>query len=66
LSVKQVMSSTRKKDIRQQRLAVLRLEMDYELAVLFEALQDQNQEVQKKSKDKLTKIRDEMVKLQAL
>jgi hypothetical protein len=60
------MSSTRKKDIRQQRLAVLRLEMDYELAVLFEALQDQNQEVQKKSKDKLTKIRDEMVKLQAL
>ncbi|MCP3741782.1 hypothetical protein [Rossellomorea sp. BNER] len=64
--MKQVMSSTRKKDIRQQRLAVLRLEMDYELAVLFEALQDQNQEVQKKSKDKLTKIRDEMVKLQAL
>nr|WP_239587638.1 hypothetical protein [Bacillus pakistanensis] len=66
MSVKQVMSSSRKKDIRQQKLAILRLEMDYELAVLFEALQDENQEVQKKSKDKLTKIRDELVKLQAL
>ncbi|MBM7586677.1 hypothetical protein JOC86_003229 [Bacillus pakistanensis] len=64
--MKQVMSSSRKKDIRQQKLAILRLEMDYELAVLFEALQDENQEVQKKSKDKLTKIRDELVKLQAL
>ncbi|WP_433749354.1 hypothetical protein [Falsibacillus pallidus] len=64
--MKQVMNSSRKKDFDQQRLAVLRLEMDYELAVLFEAIQDKNEDVQNNSKKKLEKIREELLRLKAL
>ncbi|MGM0844444.1 MAG: hypothetical protein ACQEUT_05665 [Bacillota bacterium] len=64
--MKQVMSSTRKKNVHQQRMAVLKLEMDYELAVLFEAMEDKNTAIQVKSKEKLMKIREELLKLKAL
>ncbi|RLQ95898.1 hypothetical protein [Falsibacillus albus] len=64
--MKQVMNSSRKKDYDQQRLAVLRLEMDYELAVLFEAIQEKNEEKQTNTKKKLEKIREELVRLRAL
>ncbi|WP_456271681.1 hypothetical protein [Bacillus sp. AK031] len=64
--MKQVMSSTRKKNVQQQRMAVLKLEMDYELAVLFEAMEDKNTAIQAKTKEKLMKIREELVKLDAL
>jgi hypothetical protein len=64
--MKQVMSSTRKKNVQQQRTAVLKLEMDYELAVLFEAMEDKNTAIQVKSKEKLMEIREELIKLKAL
>lgn len=64
--MKQVMNSTRKKNVQQQRMAVLKLEMDYELAVLFEAMEDKNTAIQAKTKEKLMKIREELVKLKAL
>jgi hypothetical protein len=64
--MKQVMNTSKKRDIQQQRLAVLRLEMDYELAVLFEAMEADNKGIQKKSKEKLMKIREELIRLKAL
>jgi hypothetical protein len=64
--VKQLVNSSRKKDYMKQRLAVLRLEMDYELAVLYEAMQEQDVEKQATSKKKLNHIREELMKLNAL
>ncbi|KSU62370.1 hypothetical protein AS034_09610 [[Bacillus] enclensis] len=64
--MKQVMNTSKKRDVQQQRLNVLRLEMDYELAVLFEAIQTKNKENQSKSKEKLMNIREELIKMKAL
>jgi hypothetical protein len=64
--LKQVMNTSKKRDVQQQRLNVLRLEMDYELAVLFEAIQTKNKENQSKSKEKLMNIREELIKMKAL
>jgi hypothetical protein len=66
IDVKQLINSTKKKTGEQQRKAVLRLEMDYELATLFEAMGDSNQSKVKECKQKLEKIRQELVKLKAL
>ncbi len=49
-----------------QRKAVLRLEMDYELATLFEAMGESNKEKMNACKQKLEKIRKELVALKAL
>ncbi|MBN8191615.1 hypothetical protein JI667_05565 [Bacillus sp. NTK074B] len=64
--MKQVMNTSKKRDVQQQRMNVLRLEMDYELAVLFEAIQTKNTEAQTKSKQKLMSIREELMKMKAL
>ncbi|QHE61156.1 hypothetical protein FHE72_09055 [Rossellomorea vietnamensis] len=64
--MKQVMNTSKKRDVQQQRMNVLRLEMDYELAVLFEAIQTNNTETQTKSKQKLMSIREELMKMKAL
>ncbi|WP_044337535.1 MULTISPECIES: hypothetical protein [Rossellomorea] len=64
--MKQVMNTSKKRDVQQQRMNVLRLEMDYELAVLFEAIQTKNKETQTKSKQKLMSIREELMKMKAL
>ncbi|TMU87931.1 hypothetical protein FGG79_07425 [Bacillus sp. BHET2] len=64
--MKQVMNTSKKRDVQQQRMNVLRLEMDYELAVLFEAIQTKNTETQNKSKQKLMNIREELMKMKAL
>lgn len=66
LSMKQVMSSVKKKAVEKQRTAVLRLEMDYELAMLFEAMGENNENKKKESKEKLEKIRQELLNLKAL
>jgi hypothetical protein len=47
-------------------MAYLRLEMDYELATLFEALEEKNEKKMKECKQKLEKIRQELLKLKAL
>ncbi|MCA1062218.1 hypothetical protein QTG56_18960 [Rossellomorea sp. AcN35-11] len=64
--MKQVMNTSKKRDVQQQRMNVLRLEMDYELAVLFEAIQTKNKETETKSKQKLMSIREELMKMKAL
>jgi hypothetical protein len=64
--MKQVMNASKKKKYDQERIAVLRLEMDYELAVLFEAIQEQNEDKKKKSTLKLEKIREELLKMKAM
>jgi hypothetical protein len=64
--MKQLMNQTRKKAAVKERTAVLKLEMDYELATLFEAITEKNEEQKTKSKNKLEKIRQELVSLQGL
>ena len=64
--LKQLVNSTRKKAGENVRTAVLRLEMDYELATLFDAMTEQNENKKKDCKQKLEKIRLELVKLKAL
>jgi hypothetical protein len=64
--MRQVMNTSRKKSSEKERSAVLRLEMDYELAVLFEAMTENNREKMKSCKQKLEKIRQELIRLKAL
>jgi hypothetical protein len=64
--VKQLMNTTLKKAVEKERTAVLRLEMDYELATLFEAIEENNEKKMKDCKQKLEKIRQELLRLKAL
>jgi hypothetical protein len=64
--MKQVMNSIKIKAIERERKAILRLEMDYELAVLYEAMGENNEFKKTKSKEKLEKIRQELLTLKAL
>lgn len=64
--MRQVMNTSRRKSYEKERSAILRLEMDYELAVLFEAMTEKNEEQIKCSKQKLEKIRQELIRLKAL
>ncbi|MDZ5470635.1 hypothetical protein SM124_02615 [Bacillus sp. 31A1R] len=63
--MKQVMNSLKKKAVEKERTAVLRLEMDYELALLFEAMTENNEKQKTKSIEKLENIRSELIKLKA-
>lgn len=64
--MKQLMNTTLKKTGEKERTAVLRLEMDYELATLFEAISEKNEKKMKECKQKLEKIRLELQRLNAL
>jgi hypothetical protein len=64
--MRQLMNTSRKKTGDKERSAVLRLEMDYELATLFEAMSENNGEKMKSCKQKLEKIRQELLRLKAL
>jgi hypothetical protein len=64
--MKQLMNTSRKKSTDKERSAVLRLEMDYELATLFEAMSEKNGEKMKYCKQKLERIRQELLRLKAL
>jgi hypothetical protein len=64
--MKQLMNTSLKKSSEKERTAVLRLEMDYELATLFEAIEEKNEKKMKECKQKLEKIRQELVRLKAL
>jgi len=44
---------------------VLRMEMDYQLAVLYEALQEQDEETIRLCKENLTQLRKELLMLEA-
>jgi hypothetical protein len=60
------MNTTLKKSGDKERTAVLRLEMDYELATLFEAIEENDEKKVKDCKQKLEKIRQELLRLKAL
>ncbi len=64
-SVKQLMNTSLKKPNEKERAAVLKLEMDYELATLYEAMEEENEKKIKLCKQKLEKIRQELVRLKA-
>ena len=64
--MKQLINSTRKRNGELQRTAVLRLEMDYELATLFDAMTESDKSKMKECKQKLEKIRQELLRLKAL
>lgn len=64
--MKQLISSTRKKAVEKERTAMLRLEMDYELSTLFEAMTENNEDKKKNCKQRLEKIRQELLRLKAL
>lgn len=64
--MKQLMNTLKKKDLEKERKAVLRLELDYELLTLYDAMKENNEAQQTKSKEKLEKLRSELIRLQAL
>ncbi|PLS16536.1 hypothetical protein CVD28_15745 [Bacillus sp. M6-12] len=65
--MKQVMNQASKaKEVEKHRAAVLKMEMDYELATLFEALSEENESKQSQCKQRLERIRLELLKLKAL
>jgi hypothetical protein len=63
--LKQVINHTQKKDGDREKTAVLRMEMDYELATLFEAMVEWDVEKIYECKQKLEKIRLELIRLKA-
>ncbi|WP_075981069.1 hypothetical protein [Bacillus massilinigeriensis] len=64
--MKQVVNSLKMEKKEKERRAVLRLELDYELATLFDAIQENNEDQKNLSKQKLIKIRQELLRLKAL
>jgi hypothetical protein len=64
--MKQLINTTRKKGGEGERMAVLKLELDYELATLFEAMTENNENKKNLCKARLERIRQELVRLKAL
>jgi hypothetical protein len=60
------MNLAKKNEVEREKRAVLRLEMDYELATLFDAMSEKNEMQKKESKQKLERIRQELLRLKAL
>lgn len=63
--MKQVMSGMQTHTQSKEKLAIIRLELDYELAVLYEAMKAKNADQMEKSKEKLNILRDQMLKMEA-
>lgn len=64
LKVKQVMNSMKRRE-GEKRLAVLRMEVDYELATLYDAMNENDEETKNKCKQRLEKLRKELMILEA-
>lgn len=58
--MKQVVHVIRKADVEKEYIKVLQLELDYELATLFDAIQQSNEKEEQKSKKRLTEIHREL------
>ena len=58
--MKQMIKIIRKVDIEKQYEHLLRLELDYELASLYVAMQDKDEKEMEKSKKRLKEIQDEL------
>ncbi|WP_228027672.1 hypothetical protein [Bacillus fonticola] len=63
--MKQTMPQLPKGFPTKERLATLRLEMDYELAVLFEAMEASDDVQMRLSKDKLRALREQWLQTRA-
>ncbi|MEH7222407.1 hypothetical protein V7112_01240 [Bacillus sp. JJ1566] len=61
--MKQVINDLKRKD-GEKRLAVLRLEVDYELATLYDAMIDNDELKKAECKKKLQKLSKEIIKLE--
>ncbi|MDX1807846.1 hypothetical protein ACFPYN_01880 [Paenisporosarcina macmurdoensis] len=64
--MKQVVQIVRKQDVEKKLILGLKLELDYELASLFDAIQQKNQTEIDKSKARLSEIHSELEALHAL
>lgn len=62
--IRQVLSVWRRTD-GEERIPILKIELDYELMVLYDALQDNDQDAIKESKQRLEILRQEMIRLEA-
>ena len=60
------MNLAKKMEVEKEKKAVLRLEMDYELATLFDAMNEKDDKQKNLSKQKLERIRQELLRLKAL
>lgn len=58
--MKQVVHFIRKEDVEREYVRTLELELDYELATLYDALQDQDTVQVDKSKQRLAEIHNEL------
>ncbi|MBA4537918.1 hypothetical protein H1Z61_12445 [Bacillus aquiflavi] len=61
-----LIKTSRKQVLQKEKMAILKLEMDYELATLFEAMEENNEEQKQKCIRRLEKIREELLRLKAL
>lgn len=58
--MKQVVHIIRKADVEKEYVKVLHLELDYELATLFQAIQQKDEKEEVKSKNRLQEIHREL------
>lgn len=63
--MKQMMNILRKSELEKQQEKALRLELDYELASLYSAMQEKNEKEMEKSKKRLREIQNELEGLHA-
>jgi len=60
--MKRVMDGLYEREMK-ERLPVVRMEIDYELLMLHEAMQTEDEEQQERSKERLEKLRNELLQL---
>lgn len=58
--MKQVVHIIRKNEIEKEYVKLLHLELDYELATLYDAMQEEDRKQVEKSKTRLTEIHSEL------
>lgn len=58
--MRQVINLIRQADVEKEYVQVLQLELDYELATLFDAIQDNDEKQMMKSKTRLKEITSEL------
>jgi protoporphyrinogen oxidase len=63
VTMDQVIAALKRRDA-EERIPVLRLELDYELATLYDAIQAQDKAQMKRSKERLKQLRREMLLLE--
>ncbi|GAA4715298.1 hypothetical protein [Brevibacillus fulvus] len=63
VTMDQVIAALKRKDA-EERIPVLRYELDYELATLYDALLEEDKAQIKRSKERLKKLRREMLLLE--